>query len=85
MWFWLMNAITFRSMSPLHDCDEVVAHRELVLVAELEDAVGFAVLDQLALALRERVGEQDGDLVLVDLGLGLGRTATCVLVKQLHH
>jgi hypothetical protein len=47
MWLWLMNAITLRS--------------RLVVVAKLQGAVGMALLDQLALALGERAGEQDCD------------------------
>ena len=37
------------------DFYEAVTHRDLVVVAELYDAIGVAVLDKCALAGRERV------------------------------
>ena len=67
----------------LDDSYEVVTHGGLVVVADLQDAVGVAVLDERALARGERVGEQDGHDVLVDGGLCLRRSATGVLVKYL--
>ena len=50
------------------------------LVAELEDSFGAAGVDQLALALGERVCEQHGHDVLVDQGLRLRGSSTGVLV-----
>ncbi len=83
MWFWLMNAITLRSSWPFDQCDEVVAHRELVVVAQLEDPVREAVVDQCALTLRERVRQHDGHQVLGDHRLCLRGPSTGVLVEDL--
>src|SRR5205085_4299471 len=43
-----------------HESYQVVTHGVLVVVADLEDAIGVAIVDERALAGRERVREQDG-------------------------
>lgn len=55
--------------APLPRFLEVVAHNELVVVAELGDPIRSAELGEAALAVRERVHEQDGHQV--DCGLRL--------------
>src|SRR5437763_15126436 len=68
---------------PLDDSYEVVTHGGLIVVADLQDAVGVAVVDERALPRGERVGEQDGHHALVDSGLRLRRSSTGVLAKYL--
>src|SRR5207245_6075694 len=69
---------------PFHDSYEVVPHRGLVVVAELQDPVRAAVRDERALARRERVREQDRDYVVADCGLRLRRSSTGGLVQYLN-
>ena len=81
MWFWLMNAITLRSSSCSTIPTSVVTHDELVVVADFQNAIGVAVVDERALPRRERIREQDCHQGRVDGGLRLRRSSTGVLVK----
>jgi hypothetical protein len=67
---------------PFHDFYEVVPHDELVVVAELDDPIAAAALDERTLAVGERVCEQDGHHVLADRCVRLRRSSTGVLVAE---
>src|SRR5829696_5610672 len=64
------------------DCDQVVAHRELIVVAKLQNPIGATVVDERALAFGKRVRKHDGYDVVVDQGLCLRWSSAGVLVQQ---
>lgn len=69
---------------PLDDSYKLVTHCGLVVVADFQDAIGVAVVDERALACRERIREQDGHHAFGDGGLRLRRSSTGVVMKQLN-
>ncbi len=84
MWLLLTNATTSRSRVLSTACDQVVAHDQLEVVAQLQHPLFLTPFDEPALALGQGVAQDDGHQVLVDRGLGLGRPAAGVLGQQLH-
>ncbi len=64
---------------------EVVLHGVLKRLAHAQHELAIAMADEGALALGERVLQDDGDEIVVDVGAGLGRSAAGVLARQANH